>query len=304
VKNWWLTDPDILALGDDEVRNPPDAPGQMMMFKQSMERKLQLLRKTDKLVRNVKRYFDHGQEGLDWYEHTFFRIAALLGSEDNAVFFCRLLAATSPRCAIVENVRRALRIYDAVRRKKRFRVNFPGHQKNVQRVLKGEPLSGPKVQAFEKNLLPEQYGGDPTVVTVDIWMMRAFNRPSDAPNMAEYRGITKIVRGLAMEEKVEARQYQAAVWVGIKKLEGDPSDTSEPFEVALEREMDRPPERGLFDNEQDDDGIPHAKKAEHVAEQPEYDIYKALRAGAGEDPLYDPALAKMAHIDEPGAFDE
>src|SRR6185436_7780690 len=46
---------------------------------------------------------------------------------------------------------------------------------------------------------------------------------------------------------VTPAQWQAAAWVGIKRLEGDPTDRAEPFEHVIEREISRRESQGMFD---------------------------------------------------------
>ncbi len=214
-----------------------------------------------------RQYFYDGQEGLHWYDETPLRILSLFGGDiDRTMLYLKLLASTSPLENIESNVRlalKALKLFDryGADEKKIGRVfRFDAHYCNIMRSLTGLPLSGPKVSAFYKNLvgpyptwkygeteikLPEFYPEAADAVTVDRWMMRVakgictdLDDPrDDAPSGPEYECVTRAVRKLATEAAVQPRQYQAAVWVGVKKRCGSPADRADPFEVAVERTL-------------------------------------------------------------------
>lgn len=240
--------------------------------------KVARIKKTESLIDRVKNFYITGLDGLNWYNNTYHAILEMFNKDiARTRLFIGLLAATSPSTAVKENVKRALYILKTLDRGQKPRLNFKSHAMNVERVLRGEPLSGPKVQAFEKNLLPIELGGDPDAVTVDLWMMRAFNRPSDSPSQAEYRAISKVIQGLAHEVGVEPRQYQAAVWVGIKRSEGDMNDTTSPFQKVLQDKLFS--DQTEFDFEAAeasvdsfDDGAEMIEKDEGFAD---FDIYEA-----------------------------
>lgn len=201
-------------------------------------------------------YFELGQSGMYWYDNTPLRILELFGGDrDRAALFMTLLAATSPLQNIKTNVKKAhyaLRLYDQVginQTKFEKAFKFEAHQKNVLRALRGEPLSGPKVTAFLQNLFgPEVYPDAERAVTVDRWMYRAAlgicreqidrrqeNLIETGPSSPDIRCIARLVQQLADARYVEPRQYQAAVWVGIKSECGSPEDTADPFETELEK---------------------------------------------------------------------
>ena len=91
---------------------------------------------------------------------------------DGADLFIDLLAATSPRKQVKANWNIAKRLYFAhVNGRKLPRAGLlPAHKGNIERALKGEPLSGNKVSAFAANLK-----GDLSRVTIDIWVLRYFD---------------------------------------------------------------------------------------------------------------------------------
>lgn len=200
---------------------------------------------------DMRRYFSHGQEGLYWYDQTPKTLLELFGGDlDRRNLYILLLASTSPLENIRQNTKlalKALKLFDIFgMQEKVFRkaFRFDAHFFNIMRAFRSEPLQGPKVTSFAKNLFgPEYYPDGANVVTVDRWMMRAargmctevLDPREDAPNDPEYRCVEKAVQRLAGEAGVQPRQYQAAVWVGIKKQCGDPRDLADPFESELRR---------------------------------------------------------------------
>jgi hypothetical protein len=223
----------------------------------------------------LRRYFKLGQDGLHWYDSTYPEIVEFFNNDvPRANTFVYLLAATSPLCNIRENIKRALKALYAVEHYgatitvvKQY-VDFPAHQLNVLRAVRGEPLEGPKVTAFAKNLFGPDFRDESgnikfpdaaDVVTVDRWVMRAVmgncpkldgsgSEDDDAPTGPQYRCIEDAVRKLAYEAGVQPRQYQAAIWVGIKRECGDEEvDTTNPFNVELRTVADKISQQKRFD---------------------------------------------------------
>lgn len=208
-----------------------------------------MMARIDKFYRaGIKRLPDAG----GWYDETLANVMNIMEVNDEsgedsdqlAFLFIDLLAATSPQTNIVRNTFLTTQVFsfitDAILCK--IPMRFEAHLNNVCRAILGLPLSGQKVSAFQANLL-----GDKNQVTVDVWMMRCFDRDSDAPTAAEYEDISKATRKVAKKYGVAPAQMQAALWVGIKALEGDPSDTPEPFENTLARFKSYQDAQGQFD---------------------------------------------------------
>lgn len=196
------------------------------------------------MMDRIDRFYNAGIKRLkgaeSWYDDTLVNIQNIMAVYDDsgedsdqlAYLFVDLLAATSPQTNIIRNTFLTSQIFgfinDAILCK--MPMKFEAHLNNVCRALLGLPLSGQKVTAFQANLL-----GDQNAVTVDVWMMRVFNRDSDAPSAKEYEDLTAATRRVAKKYGVAPAQMQAALWVGVKAMEGDPSDTPEPFENTLAR---------------------------------------------------------------------
>ncbi len=176
-----------------------------------------------------------------------------------------------------------------------FLGEMQNHEMNCARVALGVPLSGPKVTAFYNNLTLS--GDSDEGVTVDTWMLRAFGlRPmskaedytdspaeasGNAPSRWEYEAIQAATQQLALKHGLKPRQMQAAVWVGVKAIHGDPSDISDPFEVELFRQMEKQARQQVFE---------FANELSEVSDMRDDGFPDASELAGGED--------------EPGAYDE
>ncbi len=231
----------------------------------------------------------------DWYEDTFYNIQNIMhvyddsGEDSDALtyLFIDLLAATSPRCNIVRNTFLTSQIFGFINEGLLCKITnkFEAHLNNICRALLGLPLSGQKVESFQANLL-----GDKNAVTVDTWIMKVFNKDHDAPSAKEYEEIEKATRRIAKEYNVTPAHMQAALWVGIKAVEGDPNDTPEPFENTLAR----------FKAHQDDQGQIDFAHAESKYEQIENKLASTQEASNPPEPrfssptVYGPRLREIA----------
>ncbi len=228
----------------------------------------------DAMMERIDRFYQAGIKRLpdaeSWYVDTFANIQNIMSYDDSgeksdelAYLFIDLLAATSPQTNIVRNTFLTSQIFayinDAILCK--TPMKFEAHLNNVCRALLGLPLSGQKVEAFQANLR-----GDDNAVTVDTWMMRVFNRDSDSPSAKEYEDLSAATRRVAKQYGVKPAQMQAALWVGIKALEGDPSDTPEPFEKTLDRFKARQDAQGALDFDKAESKFKNAE--EQLAERP------------------------------------
>lgn len=239
------------------------------------------------MMERIDKYYRSGVKRLpdaeNWYADTFFNLQNILtvyddegrpernDSDQRAYLFIDLLAATSPQTNIRRNTFLTTQIFqfitDGVLCK--IRMDFEAHLNNVCRALLNLSLSGQKVSAFRANLL-----GDSEAVTIDTWMMRVFDKDHINPTAAEYDDLSRATRKVARDYGVSPSQMQAALWVGIKALEGDDSDTPEPFEKTLER----------FKAHQDAQGSFNFQASESKFQSDEQKIASANRSIAANPP--------------------
>jgi hypothetical protein len=226
----------------------------------------------DTHLNRLRHYYQKGIGGKHWYDTTYPSIVDFFnGNVERANLFVYLLASTSPLTNIRENIQRALHAlqvgeqFGATATVFEEHIPFEAHRLNVLRSFRGEPLSGPKVTNFAKNLFGPEFRDKSgkvafpdaaDAVTVDRWVMRAVQGicnpedasiKDDAPTEPQYRCIEDAIKKLAYAEGVQPRQYQAAVWVGIKIECGDMNDTTNPFDVELRSVADKISNQQRFD---------------------------------------------------------
>lgn len=178
----------------------------------------------------VTKYFEDGKSGMNWYDSTFAGLTRLFGVED-AVLVGNLLAVTSANSTVKANCTLALKAYNQVKNGQEVEGFLSLVKQNISRILSKRRPSGPKVGAFADALL-----GDEDAVVVDRWMMRAYGFPNITPK--RIKTIVEDVKIRASEAGVTPRQYQAAVWFGIKAEQEKNANDSRPFEVILAEMME------------------------------------------------------------------
>lgn len=133
--------------------------------------------------------------------------------------FIGLLAATSPRTQVRRNWTVANRIYRTYR--KGGPINYTGcmktHLPNIGRALRGEELSGLKVESFRQNLL-----GSDNHVTIDVWMIRwfGFDKTDGRITPEQYRMLAARCRRNAKSYNLTPAEYQAVAWVAVMSDNG------------------------------------------------------------------------------------
>jgi len=158
---------------------------------------------------------------LNWYQDANKLIKKLYGR--NWRLFVRLLAATSPRQAVKRNWRQTAGLVKAYVERgenpKRFgdllADVMASHLPNVVRALQNKPLSGPKVSRFAENLL-----GNLDVVTIDVWICKAYGIDPKELTPTLYRRLEKKIIADAKRTKATPAGYQAVIWYAIRREQG------------------------------------------------------------------------------------
>ena len=135
--------------------------------------------------------------GANWYEASNEAITFAGGGE--AILGARLIAATSPRCGIVDNLRREVRRTSPLL----------AHQQNIMRALNGEWPRGPKVEPFARAL-----AGDAEAIPIDVWMARALGF-SESLSLRDHQKAHARIRRAAKRTHTNPRDYAASVWCGM-----------------------------------------------------------------------------------------
>jgi len=161
-----------------EERPPKDpvhlAPGyeNRMRTKEEIPGRRRRLLTIDELVRSAEMM----DSWKDWYERNDGIIEELFGADTDLLK--SLLALTSPNNAVKGNVTQAMKAYVKILKGEPIRPGdqdrpgsdfLPNHAININKMLRGEPISGPKVIPFEKNVF-----GDRLAVTIDLHMQQLF----------------------------------------------------------------------------------------------------------------------------------
>lgn len=173
----------------------------------------------------MQKYFEAGYKSLNWYTDEPEKIINLL-PEFEGLPIIRTFAVTSMSTSIEANVSLALKALIQMREHREIKGYLPNIEKYIKLIQVGNDVPGRKIMSFIKAL-----EGDPDAVVVDIWMCRAIDivRPRTLPNgrpyiqsptRLDYDYAESFCRDQAKRLNVEARQYQACVWSGIKKDKG------------------------------------------------------------------------------------
>lgn len=158
---------------------------------------------------------------LTWYQDSTKLIKKLYGK--NWRLFVRLLAATSPRQAVKRNWRQTAGLVKAYVERKEKPKRFgdlladvmASHMPNVIRALQGRQLSGPKVSRFAENLM-----GNLDVVTIDVWICKAYGIEHKKLSAALYARLEKKIIADARRTKATPAGYQAVIWYAIRREHG------------------------------------------------------------------------------------
>lgn len=163
-----------------------------------------------------------GEGGRMWYEDSGRAVMRMVGGDvAEARKFIQLLAIYSPQADIAPNFVFALRAWTQIKAGVPVNVKTDTQDRTAERVVRdGGEWKGEKTNNFYVNLMravdPENYGPEKMGVTSDMWMMRAFEYDTDAPNASQYRFVEIETNRLARELGWEPQQAQAAIWVALK----------------------------------------------------------------------------------------
>lgn len=158
---------------------------------------------------------------LTWYADATRLIKDLYG--DNWQLFVDFLAATSPRMAVKKNWRISAALMQAYMNREAKPKAFgdllqslmPAHLMNVIRALQGRPIHGPKVSRFAANLK-----GDLDVVTIDVWICKAYGIPHKALTPTLYGRLEKKIRLDAKACNATPAGLQAVIWYAVRRAHG------------------------------------------------------------------------------------
>lgn len=200
--------------------------------------------------KQIEKLMREGQYAAHWYDDALPTARRALGQ--NAELYIDVYAALSPRTqAETGNFTLANKAFKMIvtgqRNADRLFTPEDGfidaHLQNLNRILRGEPLSGPKVGEFSPALR-----GDRNAVTVDSWMSRAFGmsrkdrfgkwHDPDLTGAGRLEFIQEATRAVARQLGLDPRGGQAAIWAAFRTIEeeldpGTIKTWSEVFEARV-----------------------------------------------------------------------
>lgn len=158
---------------------------------------------------------------LTWYTDATKLIKELYGS--NWRLFVDILASTSPRQSVKRNWRQSAALVAAFANREKNPSRFgnllakcmPAHLDNIIRALQSKPLSGPKVSRFAENLK-----GNLNVVTIDVWVCKAYGINQKALTDTLYNRLEKKIVSDAKKANIAPANLQAVIWYAIRRENG------------------------------------------------------------------------------------
>jgi hypothetical protein len=173
------------------------------------------------LRKNLRKLTMEGAPGRYWYENSSRAILRMTGGNvEEARKFVALLAIYSPQAKVDANSTFALRAWAQYKAGQPISVKTGVMDAKAKAAMDDVDAywSGEKTGNFFNNLLREI---DPSTAgkqgaTIDMWMMRAAEYPTDAPNPNQYSFMENETNAIAKEMGWEPQQVQAAIWVAMK----------------------------------------------------------------------------------------
>lgn len=172
--------------------------------------------------------------------------------------FLKMLAATSPNRKVDSNVTLAMTAYEMFREAVEngeepdySGFSIPAHRKNLDRIVKGLDVKGPKVYPFQLALQGREDAG----AVVDVWMARMFYG-IDKPNKGQIKHAQEIIRRIADRKGWGLHFTQAILWELIREKWGHaPADFYEAIKSRIEGQFKRASRRASWTDEQIADAL-------------------------------------------------
>ena len=144
--------------------------------------------------------FSRGTPGYGWYRRTAEKLRQYFPDDKEREIVVALLAATSPRVSMSENIDKFIRAYESYLLGNEYVDRLPSVETAVKRIFRDGlgALNGPKTKNFARALL-----GDPNAVVIDTWLARllsplVFNgRRIETLSAAQYTVLEYVVRKFA-----------------------------------------------------------------------------------------------------------
>lgn len=177
--------------------------------------------KISTLRRKLRTLTDEGAAGRMWYENSSKDVLKMVGGDvQEARKFVALLAIYPPQAKVDANSTFALRAWAQYKAGQPISIKQKAFDDKANAAMRDIDAfwSGEKTGNFFNNLLREI---DPSTegqqgATIDMWMMRAAEYPTDAPSKTQYSFMENETNRIARDLGWEPQQVQAAIWVAMK----------------------------------------------------------------------------------------
>lgn len=185
-------------------------------------------------------YYNSAPKEKDWYLETRETLIQLFGKKE-LWFVCQLLASTSINSTLRSNISLFIKAYDQIKNNKPFTGYVPVMLMQLERLKKGEPISGRKINNFARAMY-----GDPDAVVVDLWIMRAFGIDTRrklstgrygnwTPSKKQYDAIENWIKEKAKDLKVAPRELCSMIWSGIRTAKTSKNNTTRYCEILKQK---------------------------------------------------------------------
>lgn len=151
----------------------------------------------------------------NWYEKS--RLSVKSEFPDSWELMIGFLAVTSANATVTNNVTFALKALEQYKRGEVFNGFMAPVIANLERVVRGEKVSGRKIRAFHEALLGNRYA-----VVIDRWMYRAYGFEKQGIN--EYRAVEAAIFREAEDAGMYPADYQAMLWIDVRGAGEDFAD--------------------------------------------------------------------------------
>jgi hypothetical protein len=189
--------------------------GQVVGAPEGMDSK----QKVGALRRKMRGLAKEGVSQRFWYEQSGQALLDITNNnKENADKLAQVIAITSPGTPVEANFNYALQAYYQYIAGETVKTGrFPkAMSEKIINVFEGKDWGGRKTNEFYNNIMrvidPSRTQG----VTVDVWMVRAFNFDTDAPTPAQYSFVENEIQKISNQLGWEPQQVQAAIWTAQK----------------------------------------------------------------------------------------
>ena len=189
--------------------------GQVVGAPEGMDSK----QKVGALRRKMRGLAEQGVSQRFWYEQSGQALLDITNNnKEDADKLAQVIAITSPGTPVEANFNYALQAYYQYVAGETVKTGrFPkAMSEKIINVFEGKDWGGRKTNEFYNNIMrvidPSRTQG----VTVDVWMVRAFNFDTDAPTPAQYSFVENEIQKISNQLGWEPQQVQAAIWTAQK----------------------------------------------------------------------------------------